>query len=248
MLGFIRRIGRRDGMMGGGPEVARGMVVPFTHPTCASAEAFEYLQRTVLTDDSASGELCEGFALKLAIRLVEVVEDQLAPVANAMVEVWHCNAEGYYSGENKGGIYDASDVDWLRGFQFTNRDGDVKFETIFPGWTTSHAVHIGARVRRYDGSGQNVIFDETVKMFFKDGLATKIGMFAPYTSNFQARTLNGNDADYRAAVEAGLSGGMDLDDSAYLWPIVMLTETKVDARFHLVLAPCDDGQKLVCPV
>lgn len=69
------------------------------------------------------------------------------------VDVWHCNAHGYYShyaasgtnsghsGQNNPGVGNASLI-YNRGSQLTNAGGEVTFTTIFPGWYPGRTLHI----------------------------------------------------------------------------------------------------------
>lgn len=91
-----------------------------------------------------------GSPLRLGLRLRTVQGD---PVAGADVEIWHCDAQGRYSGypPNDAGVeVDPSpqpaeyltDETFLRGRQATDDAGDVEFRTIYPGWYPGRTVHI----------------------------------------------------------------------------------------------------------
>ena len=64
-----------------------------------------------------------------------------APVANAAVEIWHCDAAGDYSEYGT-----QTSATWLRGVQTTNANGDVTFTTVYPGWYQGRATHIHIEV------------------------------------------------------------------------------------------------------
>src|SRR5918998_5648209 len=64
----------------------------------------------------------EGAELRLGIR---VRSEACEPVPDAVVDLWHCDAEGSYSTEPD---------TWLRGAQVTDSDGVAEFTTIYPGW------------------------------------------------------------------------------------------------------------------
>lgn len=106
-----------------------------------------------------------GVPLRLAVEVLDV-EDQ-TPVPNAIVEIWHCDAEGRYSGYPEGSAHDftaslkftgikgmlgvehvdpVNDKLYLRGAQQTDAQGRVTFETIFPGWYEPRAAHIHVKV------------------------------------------------------------------------------------------------------
>lgn len=69
------------------------------------------------------------------------------------VDVWHCNAHGYYShyaaggtngghsNQNSPGSNNANLI-YCRGSQVTNANGEVTFTTIFPGWYPGRTWHI----------------------------------------------------------------------------------------------------------
>src|SRR5512134_567297 len=61
-----------------------------------------------------------------------VLSTQCAPVANALVDLWHADADGRY--DNQGFR--------LRGHQYTDSEGRYSFETIVPG-------NYGPRTRHY---------------------------------------------------------------------------------------------------
>ena len=91
------------------------------------------------------------------------------PVEGAVVEVWHTDADGVYSGypaevahdiwktfmfvgkhgEKRNGEYHVEPVEetrFLRGLQRTDADGWVEFNTIFPGWYEGRVPHIHFKV------------------------------------------------------------------------------------------------------
>ena len=82
--------------------------------------------------------------LNLILNIVNV-NNSCAPVTTAMVYVWHCDKDGYYSGYNNSGR-DLRGQTFLRGVQSTDTNGQVKFATIFPGWYQGRATHIHFRV------------------------------------------------------------------------------------------------------
>ena len=57
------------------------------------------------------------------------------PIENAVVDLWHCDALGVYSGFESahGGGGRTDDETYLRGAQVTNADGIAEFTTIYPG-------------------------------------------------------------------------------------------------------------------
>jgi protocatechuate 3,4-dioxygenase beta subunit len=85
-----------------------------------------------------------GVPLRLTLNIVNV-NNQCAPILTAMVYVWHCDKDGYYSGYNQAGA-DLRGQTFLRGVQTTDTSGRVTFNTIYPGWYPGRATHIHFRV------------------------------------------------------------------------------------------------------
>jgi protocatechuate 3,4-dioxygenase beta subunit len=80
-----------------------------------------------------------------------------AALAGAIVDIWHCDRDGYYSEYGGSGMQSANfqSVHFLRGRQSTNSDGVVAFKTIFPGWYSGRAPHIHAHI--YDSTGKSLL-------------------------------------------------------------------------------------------
>jgi protocatechuate 3,4-dioxygenase beta subunit len=81
-----------------------------------------------------------GTLLTLGVKVVNV-NAACAAVANANVEVWHCDSAGNYSEYGS-----QSAQTYLRGIQTTNSNGEVTFTTIYPGWYQGRATHIHLEV------------------------------------------------------------------------------------------------------
>ena len=80
-----------------------------------------------------------------------------AALADAIVDIWHCDRDGYYSEYGGSGMQSVNfqSVHFLRGRQSTNSDGVVAFKTIFPGWYSGRAPHIHAHI--YDSTGKSLL-------------------------------------------------------------------------------------------
>lgn len=80
-----------------------------------------------------------GVDLHLDLQFVDI--NTCEPVTDLLVDIWHCNATGVYSGVSstgQGGL----DTTQFRGVQPTDDDGVTEFDTIVPGHYTGRAVHI----------------------------------------------------------------------------------------------------------
>ncbi|MGH2558980.1 MAG: DUF3500 domain-containing protein, partial [Thermomicrobiales bacterium] len=116
-----------------------------------------YLDGQLVRRDITEGK--PGVPLGLRIAVQDITN--CTPLADAAVEVWHCDAQGYYSGivgENPGGGGATTGDEnaataFLRGIQLTDADGTVEFTTIYPGWYTSRTVHIHMKVHVEGAAG-----------------------------------------------------------------------------------------------
>ena len=84
------------------------------------------------------------------IRLkVQDQKNDCKPMDGVHVDIWHCDAGGYYS--EYGGIpmqrEDFTDKHFCRGRQTTDHNGEVSFISIYPGWYPGRAPHIHVEVK-----------------------------------------------------------------------------------------------------
>ena len=129
----------------------------------------------------------EGARLELALR---VRDASCSPIANAVVDLWQCDAEGAYS--------ETGDP-FLRGAQVTNKDGIAEFTTIYPGWYQGRTVHIHAKVH-LDSS--TVL---TTQLFFDDAVSDRVFAGAPYNSRGEREVRNDGDGIFDEALVLDLS-------------------------------------------
>jgi protocatechuate 3,4-dioxygenase beta subunit len=85
-----------------------------------------------------------GIPLTLKLRLVNVGLE-CAPIANARVDIWHCDKDGVYSGYSQPGV-DTVGETFCRGIQLSDARGVVAFQTIYPGWYSGRITHIHFQV------------------------------------------------------------------------------------------------------
>jgi protocatechuate 3,4-dioxygenase beta subunit len=174
-----------------------------------------------------------GARLDLALRVQDLSAckegGDRAPVRNAVVELWHCDAGGVYSGfesgstggpggpppggsgETSDGSYSVGDQEatpsddstFLRGAQPTGRDGIARFTTIYPGWYPGRTVHIHVKVH---------VDKETVltsQIYFDEKVNAKVFTSSPYDERSGRETLNDGDSLYD---ESGLVSVVKADD------------------------------------
>lgn len=133
--------------------VADSSATPTTAMCVLTPELTEgpyYLDDLLVRNDVTEGKA--GIPLDLKITVLNATS--CTPIENAAVDIWHCDANGFYSGftqMNPGGdaAYqdDGSNADtFLRGVVLTGSDGLAEFKTIYPGWYNGRDIHIHMKV------------------------------------------------------------------------------------------------------
>jgi protocatechuate 3,4-dioxygenase beta subunit len=92
-----------------------------------------------------------GVPLALSLALVNASAD-CAPISDARVDLWHCDAVGSYSGFDQPGN-DTTGETFCRGIQISDSAGLVTFQTIYPGWYQGRITHIHFQVFLGNGLG-----------------------------------------------------------------------------------------------
>jgi len=138
-----------------------------------------------------------GTPLAVALTVVSIA-NSCAPVANATIEVWQCDAAGAYSEYNAVGTF-------LRGLQRTDASGNATFTTIYPGWYTGRAPHIHLEVFV---NGASV---KTTQMAFPEDVSRTVyaqGVYASRGTNFTRNTSDNVFADGTTNEMATMTGGV----------------------------------------
>jgi protocatechuate 3,4-dioxygenase beta subunit len=134
----------------------------------------------------------------LTVRL-QAVDASCRPLPGARIDIWHCDAQGHYSGypgQGDGGDIDTTGEKFLRGIQKTDAKGVASFRTIYPGWYRGRTTHIHFKVFPNESSVM------TGQLYFPDTLSERLYASAePYRSRTAKRdTFNDDD---RLALRAG---------------------------------------------
>lgn len=114
-------------------------------------DATQLSAQTVLVRSNIK-ETQTGVPLTLTIT---VQNTSCTPLPNMQVYIWHCTKAGLYSGYNTSTNVGQAGTTYLRGIQTTNSNGQVTFQTIFPGWYMGRLTHIHCEV--YDPSNTLVL-------------------------------------------------------------------------------------------
>jgi protocatechuate 3,4-dioxygenase beta subunit len=148
---------------GAGPAgVASGAVTCVLAPELT--EGPFYVDDQKLRRNIAEGR--PGVELTLALAVVNA--STCKPIRNAIVDIWHCDALGTYSGVR------GNSGTFMRGMQRTGANGVATFQTVYPGWYMGRAVHIHVKVHL----GGSVV--HTGQLFFSDAVTDVVYKRAPY--------------------------------------------------------------------
>ena len=142
----------------------------------------------------------EGVPLDLTFNVSRVDQGDVSacgPLAGALVDIWHCDALGEYSGveDNAAGDFDTRGETFLRGYQVTDENGTARFTTIYPGWYRGRAVHIHFMIRDSPESEQGYEF--TSQLYFDDALTDEVQSQGPYAEKGQRDLRNADDGIFQ---------------------------------------------------
>jgi protocatechuate 3,4-dioxygenase beta subunit len=168
---------------------------PFTSAVASCALLCQTTEGPCTADTIERQDVSEGWSgLPIRLALKFVYADGCEPVEGAVVEIWHTQRTGVYSGVTPSGAFcygddpDAENYLYFRGSQTTDAAGRVDFDTCYPGWYSSRAIHIHFRVYL---EGELTL---TSQLFFSEELTEEIFATHPeYVEFGQPDTVNSND-------------------------------------------------------
>ncbi len=155
----------------------------------------ERLKRSDIRVDPSGGRIKPGVPLHLMLRVSAVDGAGCKPLADAIVDIWQCDAIGVYSAVNDSGSQSSGAKNFLRGYQVTEADGSAQFTTIYPGWYPGRTVHIHFKVRVNGKSGRGQ--ELTSQLYFDDALTDKVHAQSPYARKGQRAVRNQRDGLFR---------------------------------------------------
>ncbi|KJH72827.1 intradiol ring-cleavage dioxygenase [Aliterella atlantica] len=158
----------------------------------------EKLNRSDIRLDPSDGEVKAGVPLQLTLQVSSASNTSCTPIAGAIVDIWHCDALGVYS-DVTDRSFDTVGKKFLRGYQVTDANGNVRFTTIYPGWYQGRTPHIHFKVRTNPTSGQSYEF--TSQLYFDDAVSDRVYTQAPYASKGQRTEGNEQDGIFRRGGE-----------------------------------------------
>jgi protocatechuate 3,4-dioxygenase beta subunit len=169
------------------PDIAACWLTP------ASTEGPYYFDpgqlRTDIRTDTASSTVHDGIPLHMTLRVVNL---DCNPIPGLLVDVWHADVEGLYSGYVQPHGSTVGE-DFLRGTQVTDALGECRFVTSYPGWYPGRAPHIHFKVRL---SSMAYV---TSQFAFDDAVNAEVYGTALYAARGQNPTTNATDGVFRDA-------------------------------------------------
>ena len=154
------------------------------------------LERSDIRSNTSDGSVVEGATLTLEWLVSQADGSACIPMADVVVDVWHCDALGVYSGVS------GDSGNFLRGFQRTDTNGKAPFTTIYPGWYSGRAVHIHFKIRTDPDASAG--FEFTSQLFFDDEFSKGVYTSGVYAQKGAQDVPNASDGIYEQSGGATL--------------------------------------------
>jgi len=155
-----------------------------------------YGDEPIVRSDLREGKA--GMDLRLHLRVVDAATCR--PLPNVAVDLWGCDAEGYYSGYAdanpndipfltvlRGKVPPRTPGRAMRGRQVSGTGGRVEFLTLYPGWYKPRTVHLHLRLT-LDARTMVV-----THLYFPQAVTDEIHATAPYRQRDPSPYNNDND-------------------------------------------------------
>ena len=161
-----------------------------------------------LTDDLLRHDVTEGRPGALLNLSIQILDTKTClPIKGLRADIWHCDADGLYSGfsgQGDDGQSDERGQTYCRGSQFTDASGVAAFTTLYPGWYPGRTTHIHLCLHHEDGR------DVVTQLYFSDATSSEVHSSGHYADRGVKDTDNGDDALLTGDADAG---------TLYIWVI-----------------------------
>jgi protocatechuate 3,4-dioxygenase beta subunit len=154
----------------------------------------EKLERSDIRSDPTDGTIKTGALLALTLKVHSLSREGCVPLKGAIVDLWHCDAEGVYSDAVDPKYFNTTGKKFLRGYQLTDGNGIARFTTIYPGWYPQRTPHIHYKIRS-PGSATHA-YEFTSQLYFDEGLSDRVYARAPYAAKGKRTVSNLTDRIY----------------------------------------------------
>ncbi len=153
------------------------------------------LVRQDIRAEPTTGVVKTGLPLNMTFT---VVNADCTPIPNVLVDIWHCDKDGTYSGYagQPGGVSTVGQS-FLRGIQTTGADGKCSFTSIYPGWYQGRVTHVHFKVRLTSTTYV------TSQFCFPDSINTAVYQTQLYVAKGQNSLTNATDNIFGSANPAG---------------------------------------------
>jgi protocatechuate 3,4-dioxygenase beta subunit len=155
--------------------------------------------RSDIRSDPSDGSVQQGVPLYLVLHVYDVDNGSCIPLSGALVDIWHANYQGVYSGVQDAGT---GGMMYLRGYQMTDDNGTVRFTTVYPGWYEGRAIHIHVKVRTFEGSEKTL--EWTSQFYLNNSISEQVHTQPPYSDHGLPEVTNEEDMIYKGASSDGL--------------------------------------------
>jgi protocatechuate 3,4-dioxygenase beta subunit len=195
-----RKLSRRESLLAAGGLIAAALMPEAAEaagdgPSAVATGAVSCVLTPEMTEgpyyvpsEKVRRDITEGRpGVPLELRLTVVNASTCKPIKGAVVDIWHADAIGVYSGA----VANNPGTNFMRGVQKTDANGLALFESVYPGWYQGRAVHIHVKVHL----GGNVV--HTGQFFFNDALTDTVYRRAPYNTRPDRDMRNTSDSIFR---------------------------------------------------
>lgn len=173
-----------------------------------------YLEDALLRQDITDGR--PGTPLKLQFEVLQA--DACHPLGDAALEIWHCDAQGAYSGV---GAESASR--FLRGVQITDDHGRAEFRSILPGYYPGRTNHVHLKVHL----GEQDI--HTGQLYFPEAVIRPAMTRPPYAHPGQVWTPREQDYIYRRQGGEQSVAELEEDGDGFIARLTLVVDTRANA-------------------
>jgi len=180
-----------------------------------------------------------GLPLELTITVYDGTSGE--PLPDSDVDLWQCNATGHYSGYDadtdelpkdiSNGQKPDNEDSFLRGRQVTDRDGRVRFRTIYPGWYVLRTPHIHLKV--FTQGRCNI----TTQLYVPEALSQRIYGRTGYVRKIEQDTHNHTDP------VIGKYGG----ENPAIWIDIGESADGFTGRASVTVDPTEDREPIFVP-
>ncbi|MGF6690773.1 protocatechuate 3,4-dioxygenase beta subunit [Metapseudomonas resinovorans] len=169
-----------------------------------------YLEDALLRQDITDGK--PGTALRLQFEVLQL--DGCRPLGDAALEIWHCDAQGAYSG-----VGSDSRSRYLRGVQITDDDGRAEFRSILPGYYPGRTNHVHLKVHL---SERDI---HTGQLYFPEAVIRPAMAKPPYSHPGQDWTPLEQDYVFRRQQGEQSIAELVEDDDGFIARLTLVVDT-----------------------